>query len=90
MGCRWLRPGWRVAPPDRHAFPGLSRFSAVSLEVAWPDEGGLKTHRLRSVGSEGVCGWLAYGYHYPKTFGGQPEPITVALVSCFTARQGLT
>ena len=50
----------------------------MSSGGAWPDEGGLKTHRLCSVGSEGVCGWLADGYHYPKTFGGQPKSITVA------------
>ena len=28
-------------------------------------------------GSEGVCGWLADGYHYPKTLGGQPKSISM-------------
>ena len=62
----------------------------MSIGLAGPDEGGPKTHRLSSVGSEGVCGWLADGYHYPKTFGGQPESdIRREPVSCFTARQGI-
>ena len=68
----------------------LSRFSAINIELTRPDEGGLKTYRLCSVGSEGVREWLADGYHYPKTFGGQPKSdIRGDPVSCFTARQGI-
>ena len=29
------------------------------------------------VGIVGVCGWLADGYHYPKTIGGKPKPVAV-------------
>ena len=76
IGCRWLRPGWCVAPPDRRV-PGSSSLHCAGPVDAWPDEGGLKTHRLCSVGSEGVCGWLADGYRYPKTFGGQPQSVPV-------------
>jgi hypothetical protein len=28
------------------------------------------------AGSDGVCGWLADGYHYSKTFGGKPKLVT--------------
>ena len=86
-----LAPAWVVSRPHPTALSLiLSRFSAMSTGLAGPDEGGLKTHRLCSVGSEGVCGWLADGYHYPKTFGGQPESdIRREPVSCFTARQGI-
>ena len=29
------------------------------------------------AGFVGVCGWLAAGYHYHQTLGGQPMPVTV-------------
>ena len=40
------------------------------------------------VSSDGVCGWLADGYHYPKTLGGQPKLVSASgcdgrLVSSF-------
>ena len=76
-----LAPAWVVSRPHPTALsPMLSRFGAMSIGMAGPDEGGLKTHRLCSVGSEGVCGWLADGYHYPKTFGGQPESVSVGIL----------
>lgn len=56
----------------------FSRFIAASFRRHGLDEGGLKTRRLTPVGSAGVCGWLADGYHFPKTFGGQPKPISEA------------
>ena len=86
-GCRWLRAQVVVAPPDRYTSP--SAFVRWDTNV-WPDEGVPKTHRHWPVGSEGVCGWLADGYHYPKTFGGQPRSIPVVnLLVCFTARRGI-
>ena len=66
-----LAPAWVVSRPHPTALPLiLSRFSAMSNGLAGPDEGGPKTHRLCSVGSEGVCGWLADGYHYPQDIRG--------------------
>ena len=41
-------------------------------------EGYPKTHGGTPVSTEGVCGWLADGYHYPKTFGGQPKLVTAS------------
>lgn len=38
-----------------------------------PDQGGLKTHGVFPVSSDGVCGWLADGYHYPKDTWGSTE-----------------
>lgn len=29
---------------------------------------------LTPAGVDGVCGWLADGHHYHKTFGGKPGP----------------
>ena len=36
----------------------------------WPED-----PWVRPVGSDGVCGRLADGYHFHKTFGGQPKPV---------------
>lgn len=65
--------------PTRPPIVECSRLIAGALYDLWPDEGGLKTHGLCLVGSEGVCGWLANGYYYPKTIGGQPKLISVGI-----------
>ena len=71
-----LAPARVVCRPTRPLSPVVRLASVRGTLGAKPDEGGLKTHRYYRVGSEGVCGWLADGYHYPKTFGGQPKPIS--------------
>lgn len=70
-GRRWPRPRWKIAPPDRRM--GFDVKGSPSYEIPRPDQGGSKTYGAPPVGSDGVCGRLADGYHYPQETRGSTE-----------------
>lgn len=79
----------RLLPELREYFEsniGLAKRGIIAEPIVttsnWELEGKcLTTGPFRGAGSDGVCGLLADGQPYPKTFGGKLEPVSASGVT---------